>query len=75
MKTVRISRNPQKNWENNAIQFSRLIAEMEASGAFTEELSETLCTEMDISMDDLSEIVDRAQKTWDEIKSQTILKS
>lgn len=65
-----VSKNPNTNWHNNAIQFPRLIAELEAVGAFTPQVSEALCVEMDLTMDELDEIVFRAQQKWDSIKAQ-----
>ena len=55
-------------WKNNKIQFARLIAELEAAGAFTGEICAELCQEMDLTMDDLDELVDRAQLEWDKAK-------
>jgi hypothetical protein len=68
---VKISKNAHRNWENNAIQFPRLIAELEASGAFTQEICATLCESMDLDMDDLDNLVTRAQDIWEEIKEAT----
>ena len=54
-------------WKDNSIQFPRLIAELEAAGAFTPEVTEQLCESMDLTVDEISELVDRAQYTWDNI--------
>ncbi len=71
---IKISKNPNTNWENNSIQFPRLIAEMEAIGIFAN-ISNTfiheLCSEMDITKEDLFQLVNRAQNVWDNIKEQT----
>lgn len=53
-------------WEDNSIQFPRLIAELLASDTFTfniEELKES----MDLEEEDILELFDRAQGEWDEI--------
>lgn len=55
-------------WNDNSIQFPRLIAELEAVGAFTPQVTESLCESMDLTVDEISELVDRAQAKWDEIK-------
>lgn len=57
-------------WKNNRLQFARLIAELEAVGAFTrknimEDLSET----MDLTKEQILELVERASNEWDEIKA------
>ena len=67
--STKVSRDPVVNWANDAIQFPRLIAEMEAVGAFTDgrrmsELEEA----MDLEQEDIMELVARAQAAWDDIK-------
>ena len=59
-----------KNWSDNTIQFPRLIAEAEAAGAFTPKVAEDMCNSMDLTMDELSEIVGRAQDEWEKIKGR-----
>lgn len=61
-----------ENWNNNAIQFPRLIAEIEGQGTFTEELMIKLAVEMDLSQLEVAEIIDRACSEWDEIKALTL---
>lgn len=52
-------------WEDNSIQFPRLIAEIMA----TQELDfTTLCESMDLSPDDLEELFDRAHYAWERAK-------
>ena len=67
---MKVSKDPNKNWKNNAIQFARLIAELASAGGFTEEVSEYLCESMDVTMDELDDIVSRAQEEWDKIKAK-----
>lgn len=53
------------NWQNDKLQFARLISEIESAGGFTEKLCETLCNEMDIDMNELDELVTRAQQCYE----------
>jgi hypothetical protein len=55
----------QHPWQNNAIQFPRLIAELEAAGAFTEQVVQDLQTSMDLDELDIMDLIDRAQDEWD----------
>jgi hypothetical protein len=56
-------------WADNSIQFPRLIAELEAAGAFTPEVLTELRELMDLDTHDIMELVDRAQAQWDHIKA------
>jgi hypothetical protein len=60
-----------ENWDNNLIQFARLIAEAEIAGGFTEQLVQDLCIAMDLEKDDIWNLLDRAQKQWDDAKATT----
>lgn len=60
------------SWEDDSIQFPRLIAELEAQGLFSSEVVEFLAESMDLDSSHVYELVDRAQSRWDEIKSNTI---
>lgn len=66
-----VSDDPETNWKNDAIQFPRLIAEMEALGLLAGAQLTPIIESMDLTRAQLGEIVDRAQKTWDAIKAQT----
>jgi len=57
-----------KNWNNNRIQFPRLLAEIVATGAITNEVMAGLRDGMDLSNDEINEIFDRAQMEWEKIK-------
>lgn len=53
-------------WKNDAIQFPRLIAEIIAT---QENLDiDVLCESMDISLDELNELFDRAQDKFEKLK-------
>lgn len=57
---------PQTNppWENDSIQFPRLISEIISVG-LTESQWDDLLLSMDLESSDLSELFDRAQAAWD----------
>ena len=58
------------NWRNNAIQFARLIAELEAAGVFNDsKLWVDLRQSMEVHEACLSELVDRASAEWDKYKA------
>lgn len=53
------------NWENNSLQFARLLSEIMA----TQELDlEVLAESMDLSVDEVGELFDRANLVWEEAK-------
>jgi len=67
----KISKSPQANWRNNAIQFPRLIAELEATGTFSiPGVLGTLASEMGLTVDEVCGLIDRAQQEWDKIKEK-----
>lgn len=59
---------PQANWENNAIQFPRLLAEIWETCDFN---MDALRESMDCTSDQISDIFERAQAVWDAIKENT----
>jgi hypothetical protein len=55
------------NWSNSAIQFPRLICEINA----TQDLDcAALAASMDLTLDELSELFDRAHAEWERIKKE-----
>lgn len=50
-------------WANNAIQFARLLAEIQAT--FSEIDYDALCESMDLTRDDIDELFDRAMIAWE----------
>lgn len=56
-------------WEDNSIQFPRLIEEAQAAGAFTPEVIRDMCASMDLEQTDLLDLLERAQVVWDDIKA------
>lgn len=59
-------------WENDKLQFARLISEIEVVGGFTNELNKELCDSMGLEDQDLMELIERAQKTFDKAKEKII---
>lgn len=53
-------------WKRDDIQFPRLIAEVQ--GVLTKKQVEHLCESMDISVDELDDVIHRAILTWEGIK-------
>jgi hypothetical protein len=59
-----------ENWTKDEYQFPRLLSEIMAEG-MGEELWDKLLGAMDIESDDLSELFDRAQRKWEQVKEET----
>lgn len=55
------------SWNNNANQFPRLLAEIMATQDHLDMAA--LAESMDLSIEEVSELFDRAQETWEQIKS------
>lgn len=54
-------------WEDNRIQFPRLISEIMA----TQDLDlECLAESMDLTIDEVNELFDRASEEWESIKAK-----
>jgi hypothetical protein len=68
---IKISKNAAVNWRNNRIQFPRLIAELEATGALTLPVLDKVAEEMDLGRESIYNLVDRAQNEWDRIRAAT----
>ena len=68
---------PDENWNNNAIQFPRLIAEIEGSGALElllpdrQRVIDVVALSMDLDPSEVYELIDRAALEWDSIKVRT----
>lgn len=58
-------------WKNNRIQFPRFIGEAQAAGAFTTEVLKDMATSMDLEVEQVCEILERACDEWDNIKART----
>lgn len=57
-------------WKNNEIQFARLICELEMAGVITENVLDQLEESMDLEIQDLDELLERATKVWDNSKAK-----
>jgi hypothetical protein len=55
-------------WEDNNIQFTRLLAEINATGLTTEQYQQ-ICDSTDLGVMDIDELLERAEKEFEEIKS------
>jgi len=66
------ARNAEINWNDNSIQFPRLIAELQMAGGFTEEIIKLLALSMDLEIERVYEIIDRACREWDDIVAETV---
>ncbi len=53
--------SPASKWEDNAIQFPRLIEEAQAAGAFTPEVLAAMGESMDLRLDGIRDILERAR--------------
>lgn len=53
-------------WEDNSIQFPRLLAEIVATQSLD---LDALCDSMDLSLSDLDELFERAVLDWEDIKN------
>lgn len=60
-------------WDDDNIQFPRLLAEI-SSCSLLDEVFEELEEMMDLTTDDLNELFDRACVAWDIIKDTTLAK-
>lgn len=60
--------NMNTNWENDSIQFARLLAEISAT---QDSLNmEALADSMDLSIEEVNELFDRADVAWERIKAE-----
>lgn len=62
--------DPEDRWRCNEVQFARLLCELEAAGAFTRSVVETLEESMDLNKRDIFEILTRADDVFEDIKKQ-----
>jgi hypothetical protein len=56
-------------WERDDVQFARLLAEIKAVGLTAEQL-EGLKSSMHLPTEKVIELLDRAEETWDGLKTQ-----
>lgn len=58
-------------WDDNTIQFARLLAEINAVG-LTMNQYQQICDSTDLGVMDIDELLERAEKEFEEIKLQMI---
>jgi hypothetical protein len=63
-KTFDPNQTPEERWADSALQFMRLLAEIDASGVTADQLSE-VATSMDLEVGQVLELLDRARCEWD----------
>lgn len=74
---IRANVKPKDNWQNNAIQYPRMLEELQAAGVLDghtddgQRIMHALCQSMDLTPDAVAEIFDRAAKDWEYIKAHT----
>ncbi len=55
-------------WQDNYIQFARLISELDVVGAFTKDVLKKLEDEMSLDKENIFELIDRAKYQFDKTK-------
>lgn len=68
---IRVSSDPNENWVNDDIQFPRLLSEIYAVVELNDEQWEDLCDSMSLDRDQIVEVFERADATWQGIKQKT----
>jgi hypothetical protein len=59
-------------WNDNLIQFTRLIAEIDQNGGFTAKLLEDLADSMDLEVENVKHLINRAVEGFDMIKQGVV---
>lgn len=57
-------------WQVDLIQFARFIAEFEATGGFDQDALVDVSISMDLELEYVEQIIDRAQRRWDAEKEK-----
>jgi len=55
-------------WNRNDIQFPRLLSEIRACGLYEDQMDDIACS-MDLTMDQVEELFDRAEIAFDNVKA------
>jgi hypothetical protein len=71
-KPGRQRRQQRSPWETDNVQFPRLLAEINAMGLTAPQYS-MLESSMDLTTEQVDELLERAEKRWNEIKNRTKL--
>lgn len=57
-------------WNDNSIQFPRLLAEIMSTVNFSKRQMADLCESMDLTEDDIYELLERADVIWQDAKTK-----
>lgn len=57
-------------WERNEVQFPRLLSE--AAMVLTTEQYEEIAQSMDLTLDEVTSLFERAERAWDNIKKERL---
>lgn len=57
-------------WEVDVVQFARLVSELRAAGADTDEVTSILQDSMDLDYDELNDLFQRAEDVWETSKAK-----
>lgn len=68
---VKVSKDPNRNWDNDDIQFPRLVSEIYATVEFNSDQRARLCASMDLEWEQIIEVMERADDVWQKIKERT----
>ncbi len=63
---------PKDNWEDDSIQFSRLLAEINAVGLTDQQYAE-LMESTELTRGDIDELLQRAEKDWEHTKTSLLM--
>lgn len=74
MHKIAISKDPNKNWKNNDIQFARLLSELKTTG-LTPRQYHIIEDSTGLNTHQINEILDRADHQWEIIRQETNAKS
>jgi len=64
--------NESSLWERNDLQYPRLIAGILAAGTLDERARILICESMDLEPEQLTELLDRAETEWTQIKQSLL---
>ena len=67
----KLSPDPNENWDNDLLQFARLIAECEMVGSIV--ITDDLCSSMSLPKEDVESIIERAQLVNENFNKQIII--
>lgn len=59
-------------WENDKIQFARLLCEMMATCEIKKKDFKALCDSMDLTAEEVNSLFDRAEKVWEDTKAKIL---